>query len=58
VLLNGEGIVGGVEEEVNEILCEGLCMSSEMLKTFWKIFFREKIGAECIATLQKLSARF
>jgi hypothetical protein len=36
VLPNDERIVRGAADKVNEIFCAWLCMSSEMLKTFWR----------------------
>jgi hypothetical protein len=57
-VLDGERIVRRREEEVNEILCSGLCMSSEMLKTFSKIFCRKKNGRSVLRPYKKLLVIF
>jgi hypothetical protein len=58
VLLDGERIVRRGEEQVNEILCACLCMSSEMLKTFLETFWREKKGRNVLRPYKDLAGHF
>jgi len=56
-VLDGERIVRRREEEVNGILCAGLCMSSEMLKSFRNILPGEK-GRNELRPYKKLFVTF